>query len=278
MHEWRFSTGPRGLTLQVCEWPGPDPVVVVLHGFLEQAAAWDRVARQLGRRVVAPDHRGHGRSDHVGAGGFYHFWDYAADLDALVDHLGGPIDLVGHSMGGTLAALYAGARPERVRRLVLVEGLGPPDTTDLAVDRAREFLDHRRSPPAHRPMADLFEGVRRVRTFNPRLSEDEAARLVALTTRPVDEGLAWSWDPLHRSRSPAPFQADLFRRFLERIEAPTLLVDGGASVFVIPDREQRQAALRDARREVIAQAGHLVHHDAPDDLARVIRAHLDGAE
>ena len=122
--EWDLAAGPRAIQLRIRDWAGPEPTVVLLHGFLEQSAAWDPVARSLGRRVVAPNQRGHGRSGHVGDGGWYHFWDYVGDLDQLVEHIGGPIDLVGHSMGGTVAALYAGTRPDMVRRLVLVEGLG----------------------------------------------------------------------------------------------------------------------------------------------------------
>ncbi len=275
MLEWSLPTGPRGLLLRICEWPGDGPPTVFLHGFLEQGAAWDAVARRLGRRVLAPDQRGHGRSGHVGSGGFYHFWDYVSDVDALVERLGAPIDLVGHSMGGTVACLYAGARPEAVRRLVLVEGLGPPDTSATALERARQFLKARREPPAHRPLPDVSAGVARVREYNPGIPEEVARRLVERTTRPVDGGVAWTWDALHRARSPNPFQVPLFQRFLSEITAPTLLVSGGRSTFRIDDEGERAACLRDARAETIEEAGHLVHHDAPDALARVIRDHLD---
>jgi pimeloyl-ACP methyl ester carboxylesterase len=300
--ESSIEVGPRGLALRMCEWSGDAeapadgprlPPVLVLHGFLEQGAAWDAVARRLERRVVAPDQRGHGRSDHVGPGGWYHFWDYVGDVDAIVRRLGAPIDLVGHSMGGTVACLYAGARPENVRRLVLVEGLGPPDTTDQAVQRAREFLRDRQTPPTHGTLRDLDDAVARMRRssyrataapppsgtpWNPALGP-EAARLLAerVTTR-TDGGLAWSWDPLHRGRSPTPFSAAQFVAFLREIRAPVLLVDGGRSPFVIPDREQRVAALAGEVREVVLpDAGHLVHHDDPEGLARVIRAFLDAS-
>jgi pimeloyl-ACP methyl ester carboxylesterase len=272
--EWDLTVGPRDLQLCISDWAGPEPTVVLLHGFLEQSMAWDRVARRLGRRVVAPDHRGHGRSGHVGDGGWYHFWDYVGDLDQLVEHLGGPIDLVGHSMGGTIACLYAGARPEMVRRLVLVEGLGPPDAASEAVDRARRYLADRRSPPQHKPMRDLTDAASRLQRFSPAMSEEEARWLAERVTSPEgDNGLVWSWDPLHRAAMPGPFQASLFLRFLHQIQAPVLLVDGGRSPWILPDLAERVAALREVRRTVIDSAGHLIHHDAPEALAAANREH-----
>lgn len=295
MKEWDLEVGPQGFRLRICDWDATDatprpldatgastvsaapdaPPVLILHGFLEQGAAWDAVARRLGRRVLAPDHRGHGLSEHVGPGGWYHFWDYVADVDAIVEHLGVPVDLVGHSMGGTIASLYAGSRPDRVRKLVLVEGLGPPDATDEALFRARQFLADRRNPPVHRPLRDTADGIDRLRKSNPSLGEDEARRLVERTTEPLEGGIGWTWDPLHRARMPVPFQAELFLRFLREITAPVLLVDGGRSPWTVADHATRAAALRDSRREVVARAGHLVHHDTPDALARVIRTFLD---
>ena len=182
-----------GLRLCVCRWrPEAEraaPPVLILHGFLEQGFAWDAVARQLvaalGRNVVAPDHRGHGRSEHVGAGGFYHFWDYVGDVQAVVDHLGGVVDLVGHSMGGTMAALYAGSRPETVRRLALLEGFGPPDVEEQALDLARAFLRTRDRPPRHPIMADVAAAAERMRRYNPSLdvATSRPSRAVSSATR-----------------------------------------------------------------------------------------------
>jgi pimeloyl-ACP methyl ester carboxylesterase len=283
--DW-IEVGPRGLRLRVCAWDGPtNPAsapggdrapVVVLHGFLEQGAAWDRVATRLGRRVVAPDQRGHGRSDHVGAGGWYHFPDYVGDVDAVVRAIGGPVDLVGHSMGGTVAALFAGAVPEAVRRLVLVEGLGPPDSTEAAVHRMREYLRDRRTPPAHGLVKDVEDAARRMRKPNPGIPEEVARALAERTLRSSEGGLRWTWDELHRARAPTPFSVDLFRRFLAEIRCPVLLVDGGRSPFALPDDPERIAAFPSPpRRVVLPDAGHLVHHDDPEGLARVIREFLE---
>jgi pimeloyl-ACP methyl ester carboxylesterase len=274
-----LRTGPRGLRLRLREHgPVDGPPVVVLHGYLEQSAAWDDVALRLtGRRVVAPDHRGHGRSEHVGPGGFYHFWDYVADAVSVLDDLGPPLDLVGHSMGGSIAALVAAVAPERVRSLVLIEGLGPPDGDDGAVRQARQALAHRLDPPTHRPVRDLDEAVERMRRANPDLPPQTARRMAVRAVDPTPDGqLLWSFDPLHRARSPQAFSARAFRAFLRAIRAPTLLIEGGASpVSRIPDLDERRDCLPDARRVILDGVGHNPHHTAPDQLAALILEHLD---
>ena len=221
--------------------------------------------------MFAPDHRGHGRSEHVGTGGFYHFWDYVRDVDRLCEYLSPhqPVDLIGHSMGGTIACLFAGARPERIHRLVVVEGLGPEDTTHQAVRQARQFLRHTRTPRVHTPLSGIEDAVHRMRFHNPALSPNLAR---SLAERMSDkDGKNWAWDPKHRARSPTPFSENQFRVFLREITAPTLVVWGGKRVF---PGHHRVADLRDHRVETIPSAGHLVHHDAPTALAERIEAHL----
>jgi len=284
-----LHTGPRGLRLRLrIHGADIDGVpVVVLHGYLEQSAAWDRVARALQpRRVLAPDHRGHGLSEHLGAGGFYHFWDYVGDADAVVDHAlqdlpdQQQVDLVGHSMGGTVACLLAACVPDKIRRLVLIEGLGPPDGEPRALQQARTALRHRRSPPTHRGIADLDEAVTRMRRGNRDLPASVAPQLAARLTEPDpdrnDGSLRWTWDALHRARSPQAFSAQRFMTFLGAINAPTLMVEGADSPYRhIPDLDARRQALPQARTVVLPECGHHPHHTHPHDLAELIREHLD---
>ncbi len=133
-----------GLTYNVHEWGAEHATTIVLvHGFLDLAWGWDEVPARLADRfhVVAPDLRGHGDSDWIGAGGYYHFFDYLADLDDVVRRLGrGKVGLVGHSMGGSVAAYWAGTRPEAVRALVLLEGLGPPEATTPVLEEQSSFV------------------------------------------------------------------------------------------------------------------------------------------
>lgn len=286
--EWDFVT-PGGLRLAVCEWgPAEGLPVVILHGYLEQGASWGIVAPHLGRRVVAPDMRGHGRSGHVGPGGFYHFWDYVPDVLALIAHLGGRVDLVGHSMGASLAVLVAGVRPEAVRRLALVDGIGPPDGEDEEVPRALAFVAALDNPPRHTLLADLDDAVRRLRRYDEHLPPDFARFLASRVTRPArpddaydgawrDGGLIWTWDALHRARAPYPFRAAPFRKFLARIAVPTLYLEAALPWYSVPDRDERLAALRDVRRVVVDGAGHMIHHDRPEALAAHLTAFFDGA-
>lgn len=286
-----------GLPLAVLHWRVADerPPVVILHGYLEQAAAWHDVALRLDRNVFALDHRGHGRSGHVGVGGFYHFWDYVSDLDGVIDalHPHAPVDLVGHSMGGTVATLFAANRPEKVRRLVLVEGLGPQgDTAGMIAARAKAFLDGTRDRPRHKPLVDLDDAVRRLQKANPELHDDVARRLAARITRPARpddphvEGpipagaLVWTWDPLHRARSPWPFDPAVFRDHLSRVRAPTRVIWGSRSPYPdwLGDAAAREAALPHHDRVVVPDAGHLLHLDQPAAVAAAIRAHLDAPD
>lgn len=279
LREWTATPAHRGLELTICEW-GPaegEPPIGILHGFLEQGAAWHdvgtRVAQRLGRRVFAPDQRGFGKSAH--ATGPYHIWDFVADFDRVVQLVGGPIDLVGHSMGSAVAGLFAGARPELVRRLVLVEGLGPPDGTQGAVSRGQAFLDDSRQPRTHRPLDDLAAAVRRLRRPHPHLSEELAMRLAErVTERDADGVLRWRWDVGHRMRFPYPFDESIFGQYLEAITAPTLVVYGADSPYKTEYFGHREAHLRQSRRVVVPGAGHMLHYDDAEGMAALLVEHF----
>jgi pimeloyl-ACP methyl ester carboxylesterase len=155
-----------GLVHHAVEWNGGGETVVLCHGFLDLAWSFERVARALavrGYRAVAFDWRGHGETEWVGRGGYYHFADYALDLHCLLPQLSRePVHLVGHSMGGTACAYYAGTSAPHIRSVSLLEGLGPPDM-----------------PPADAPARfDAFlRGVPEARAKTPRIMAtlDEAA-------------------------------------------------------------------------------------------------------
>jgi pimeloyl-ACP methyl ester carboxylesterase len=239
-----------------------------------------RVAEPLaaaGFRVLAFDHRGHGLSDHVGAGGYYHFPDYLTDLQAVLEDLSiERVSLVGHSMGGTVAGLFAGLRPERVDRLVLVEGLGPPPGDDAAaVVQMDKHLSHLVAVAPHKVFASLDEVVTRLKRFTPKLDDSLAWFLAERGTRSVEGGKIWRWDPLHRTRAATAYDIDRHMAVLRRITAPTTLLYGSESWYLKMARlQEREAAVRAVDRQVF-HAGHAVHIDAADSVAKAISAALE---
>src|SRR6185295_2351622 len=229
----RFLQANR-LKLHLLEWGDTGPVVLLLHGFLEHAHAWDWVAPELaaaGHHVFALDFRGHGDSGRVGAGGYYHFADYTADLAFLVRALGGRAALVGHSMGASAALIYAGTEPERVSALVAVDSLGPPDTLpEAAPDRFAYWIGDLARAEVRGPDADApADAAARLRERFPRFSPEVAQHMAEHGTRPNGSGRVWKFDPLHQTSVPQPFYIAQARAFWRRISCPVLYVEGGES-------------------------------------------------
>lgn len=262
----RFSdvtAKPRGVTL------------LCLHGFLDGGATWDDVAAPLaadGYEVIAPDLRGFGGSARVGVGGYYHFPDYVADVDALVrTRAFSRLVLIGHSMGGTVACLYAGARPERVERLVLIEGLGPPSAPpEQAPYRMRHWLTDLERNRVPRPLGSLDDAVRRLAINHPRMPTEVLERRAKQLTVETESGLAWAHDPLHRTTSPMLFSAELLKAFLREYKEPVLFVGGGEGGFHPEDETERLDAFVHVRRVDLPDAGHMIHWTEPVALAQKI--------
>lgn len=265
-----------GLAHHVIRW-GDRPVDVVLcHGFLDIGWSFDAVARELveaGHGVASFDWRGHGQSEWIGPGGYYHFPDYVLDLEELLPQLAdGPIHLAGHSMGGSACAMYAAARPDRLATLTLVEGIGPPEMEPSEPTlRLRAWLDGVGKCRAKnaRPMADAREALSRMRVQNPGLPDELGLFLVSKSTRAVEGGLRWSFDPLHKTFSPRPFQARQFEGLLESIETPTLIV-AGARGFRLADEKGRIDKIGDHSFVEIPDVGHMIHWFEPHALASTL--------
>ncbi|MFT5682150.1 MAG: pimeloyl-ACP methyl ester carboxylesterase [Myxococcota bacterium] len=269
----RFLT-LRDLSFCLCETAPEQPTqppVLILHGWLDQGASWRRVAAGLaaaGHRVIAPDHRGHGRSAHAPPGSYYHFPDYITDVDALLRALDlPPVILIGHSMGGTIATTLAALRPERIARLVLIDGLGPPaTTTEQAVTQYRTHLRHLAAPRPLAVLPDVAAAAERMRRMNPLLPAEEATFLAARVTRPVPGGVSWCWDRLHQTRSPIAFDLERHLAMLRLIAAPTTVLIGANGWYPgLPDLQTRIDAVPDATR-IDLPTGHSPHMADPDLL------------
>lgn len=255
------------------EWPGEGPVVLLCHGFLEHARVWDFVAPSLvaaGFHPYALDWRGHGDSEWVGRGGYYHFADYVADVAGIVRWLGGRVAVVAHSMGAAAALLYAGTEPGRVSALVLVDATGPPDSDPAtAPERYRTWLaDLERLTARDRPPVTLAEATLRLLERFPAFGPDVARHLALHGTRAGGRGRVWSFDPRHQSGSPQPYYVRQARAFWEAITCPVLYVGGAESPVRLfaADVDERLRILR-AERVDIPGCGHHPHLEAPEAFA-----------
>lgn len=269
-----------GLRYHVLEWGAGTgkPIVVLIHGFLDFAWGWAPLcAAGLAERfhVIAPDVRGHGDSDRVGAGGYYYFADYVADLDALLENYGADrFSLVGHSMGGSVASYFAGAFPDRVERLALLEGIGPPESKKSAALRMRAWIGSWRKAREREPKIypSVEAAAERMRKHDPRLDATLAVELAARGTRETDGGVVFKHDPLHLTMGPYPFRVESAGELWNEITCPVLAVDAADSEFigVIADPESRYAYFKDLRREILADAGHMMQRHQPKALATLL--------
>ena len=279
----------RGLTHHLLEWGEPvegQPPLVMLHGWMDVAASFQFAVDALGapRHCIAMDWRGFGQSE-AGAVDAFWFPDYLGDLDALLDAVspGSPVDLLGHSMGGNVVTSYAGIRPERIRRLVNLEGFGLPETTaDEAPQRLKRWLDELKQPQELKPYASLGAVAARLSKTNPRLPTDKAAWLASQWSRQTPQGFELLADAAHKRSNPVLYRKAEVLACWARITAPVLWVEGAATPFASfwgpryprEDFEARLGVIPELRRVVLPDAAHMLHHDQPEALARELERFL----
>jgi pimeloyl-ACP methyl ester carboxylesterase len=280
------SLTARGLKFHLYRWPGSDPEpLVLLHGWGDTGETYQFLVDCFSaeRTCLAIDMRGFGRSQRPEDG--YWFPDYLADLDALLDQVApdAAVDLVGHSMGGNIAMLYAGVRPQRVRRLVSLEGFGMMRTTpEQAPARYAKWLDEVKHGSEF-AIYDSYEQFTRVLARrNPRTSPERLEFIAHSWAQERSDGkVELRADPKHKRVNPVLYQREQAEACWRAIEAPLL--------FVIADQSDLMKRMSDEINEVrvreifrrgtlatLKDAGHMMHHERPTELAALIEQFLEG--
>lgn len=290
----------RNLNYHVRVWGEPDPArapLVLVHGWMDVAASWQFMVDALAdeRWIIAPDWRGFGLTRAEGpAPDSYWFPDYLADLDALLDHYAPdqPVDLVGHSMGGNVVMVYAGARPQRIRRLVNLEGFGMPATKPAqAPGRYAQWMDEVKALHRGQLALKAYDSpdavARRLMKTNPRLAQDKADWLARQWASPNAQG-KWKilGDAAHKVVSAYLYRVDETLEMYRRISAPVLSVTASDDSltqwwkgrFTLAEHHERLRAVPRLDNAVVNDAGHMLHHDQPQVLAQTIEHFLARAD
>ncbi len=286
--------GIRGLRYHVRTWgDAAAPALYMLHGWMDVGASFQFLVDALVRdwHVIAPDWRGFGASQWCDDG--YWFPDYLGDLDALLDHFTGdePARLVGHSLGGNVVMLYAGARPERVERVVSLEGFGiPEEAAARAPVKLAKWLDALAAPPSFRPYANLDAVADQLRKKNPRLSPERALFLAGHWASVEADGSArLVSDPRHKMPTATVYRMEEVVAVWKKISAPVLWVaatesfiprwlaahpEGEAATDGLVAVRARLAHVSDGALATVSEAGHMLHLDRPEAVAELIEPFL----
>ncbi len=279
----------RGVDYVVNSWgDADDPLLVYLHGWGDTGSAFQFVVDELSRRwfVVAPDWRGFGRSGTAtdAATTAYWFADYLADLDQLLKHYSPstPARLIGHSMGGNVAGLYAGAMPERVQGFVNIEGFGLPDSDPLtAPDRYRLWIEKSSDLAGYSDIPDLSSLALRIHRRSPRMTMAQA-EFVAREWAVCDEdgNVILRADARHKLPSAVLYRRAEAEACWRRVSAEVLLVGGSESPFLAPDGAGETSSVPDlpfprSKRHLIRDSGHMLHFEQPAAVASAIEGFFD---
>ncbi len=272
--------------LHYADWGNPDaPPLILLHGGRDHCRSWDWTARELRKdwHVICPDLRGHGDSGWSRTG-YYPVMGYVFDLAQLVmlNDLA-PVTVVAHSLGGNVALRFAGLYPDKVRKLVAIEGLGPSPERQAEHEKTPtheiwgDWIAKKRDSAARQPRRyDTFEdALKRMHDANSYLSEEQALHLTQHAVMRNEDGtLSWKFDPHLHAWPPEDITHAALEELWGRITCPTRLIYGNDSWASNPEKDGRIKHFENATVTDYDSAGHWVHHDRFDDFLAELRGFL----
>jgi len=273
------------LKLHYLDW-GNDvaPHMLLIHGIHDHCHNWDWVAQTLANRyhIVAPDQRGHGDSEWA-TGSNYNHLDHVYDIEQLVHQENlEPVHIIAHSLGGTLASLYAGIYPEKIASLTIIEGVGglhhwfqDPERTQ---DKLRGWISNTRELAGRtaRKYRTLEEAFQRMQKSNPHLDEDKARHLtIHGSNRNEDGTYSWKFDNYTHTRAVYDFSWEHMTELWQEITCPVLLVNGTEGYAYRIGQNDTERYFNNATVTNVKGAGHWVHHDQLEEFLRITSEFLD---
>jgi pimeloyl-ACP methyl ester carboxylesterase len=274
------------ITLRLWDHGGSGPPVLFLHGYMDTGRSFDAVAEDLQGdvRCLCLDWRGHGESDHAPPGASYHLLDHLKDLARVLGRLDEqelePAALVGHSMGGNLALMLAGSWPERVRRLLLLDFMGPPsEDARKQPERLGRLLSSLGTPKSLETVSSFEAGIERLMKTNRSLSRAGAERMAAhaiVTDEDDPSAFRFAFDPRLRGPNPIRYPEEMWQTLFGRITARVRILRGEHGYVSVDERNRsRIERLADGAMRTVAGVGHQLHVERPDEVAAAVRSLLE---
>lgn len=276
-----------GLKIHYWEWGDPkEETYVFVHGIRDQGRSWEHFLAALMRRslpinhAVALDLRGHGDSDWPPWNRGYQHEDFLVDLAGLLQRLDKEsVTIIGHSLGGSMALLYSGSFPERVKKLVLFESLGPYARADDELPnilasrlKGRDYIE------IPYPHESLESAARALQKSFPLIPDHAALHMARYGTSFRGGRYRWKHDPMLRYRSSTAMSEGQIQAFIRRMTCPILFVYGTESEFIKSVRGSRVKLFANARIVPLEGAGHHIPHEKPEELADIVAPFLAETE
>jgi len=268
-----------GLRLHYWEWgDAQEETYVFVHGVRDQGRSWDHFLDELIRRgvpikhAVALDLRGHGDSAWPSTTRGYAHEDFLTDLAGLIKHLDkDSVTIIGHSLGGSMCLLYAGTFPEKVKRMVLLESLGPFARADDEVPEIMaERLKGRNYIEIPFPHESLEAAAKAIQKTFPLIPDRAALHMAQHGTHTKGGRYRWKHDPILRYRTTTAMSEKQIEAFIRRLNCPILFVYGTESGFMKSVRGHRTQLFPNAKIVPIEGAGHHIPHEKPVELAEIV--------
>ncbi|MET0589525.1 MAG: alpha/beta hydrolase [Novosphingobium sp.] len=274
------------LRLHYVDWGNPDaPPLILQHGGRDHCRSWDWVAQELRRdwHIIAPDLRGHGDSA-WSPDGSYIMDAFVYDFAQLVHTLGHEqVTIVAHSLGGNIATRFTGLYPDKVRKLVNIEGLGPPPAVREEIEakgmanRLRDWIEDKRKASGRLPRRypTLEAAFTRMKEENSFLTVEQARHLTINGAHRNEDG-TWSWkfDNYLNVWPVSDIRYEEQEKLWQEITCPMLLLYGAKSFASNPEKDGRINNFSTARVIEYEDAGHWLHHDQFDRFMSDVRAFL----
>lgn len=274
------------LKLHYVDWGNPEaPPLLMIHGGRDHCRNWDALAQRLRAdwHVLAVDLRGHGDSQWASDGN-YDMAAYVYDLAQWMHRLDlGPVSVVSHSLGGSIATRYAGIEPGAFKQLVAIEGLGlsPRMTRERSAkpagEKMRSWIERSREQsawlPRRYPTIDV--AINRMREEHTRLTDTQVRHLATYGATQNEDGTwRWKFDPYLNTWPPYDWpQADI-EELWRAIACPLLCIYGKESQASDPLTDGRAQHFSTAEFVRVDGASHWVHHDRLDEVEALCRRFL----